>query len=136
MPRIEYIRAASKHICTHLFSHPMLPRTIVFSEEHKQLLKRIKSTILALEPDAEVYLYGSRARGDAEEDSDWDVLVLVSGSVTAARKHQIWDALYDIEIATLTIVSATVKSRQEWQGNSILQATPFYRTVSQDALSL
>jgi predicted nucleotidyltransferase len=113
-----------------------MQRTIAFSEEHKQLLKRIKSTILAIEPDAEVYLYGSRARGDAEEDSDWDMLILVSGTVTAERKHQIWDALYDIEIATLTIVSATVKSRQEWQGNSILQATPFYRTVSQDALSL
>ena len=37
----------------------------------------IRNTVRSQAPDAEIILYGSRARGDARPDSDWDVLVLV-----------------------------------------------------------
>jgi predicted nucleotidyltransferase len=113
-----------------------MQRTIAFSEEHKQLLKRIKSTILALEPDAEVYLYGSRARGDAEEDSDWDVLILLDGEVTYKRQHQIRDALYGIEMETLMLISTIIKPRTIWHTDKLIQATPFYKNVRADALTL
>ncbi len=33
-----------------------------------------------------VWLFGSRARGDAHEDSDYDMLVVVEGSLPAARR--------------------------------------------------
>ena len=29
-------------------------------------------------PDAEIYLYGSQARGDAKNFSDWDLLILLN----------------------------------------------------------
>ncbi len=38
---------------------------------------RIKRTIYEKDPGAEAYLFGSRARGDYRQDSDWDVLILV-----------------------------------------------------------
>jgi len=34
---------------------------------------------------AEVILYGSRARGDEREDSDWDLLVLTDESLDLAK---------------------------------------------------
>ena len=36
----------------------------------------IRNTVRSQAPDAEIILYGSRARGDARPDSDWDVIVL------------------------------------------------------------
>lgn len=37
----------------------------------------IRSTVRAKEPDAQIILYGSRARGTARPNSDWDVIVLL-----------------------------------------------------------
>lgn len=39
----------------------------------------IVQTIRDFDPKAKILLFGSRARGDARVDSDWDVLVLVEG---------------------------------------------------------
>ena len=43
-------------------------------DQRTQVLSLIRDTIRASEPAAQIILYGSRARGDAREDSDWDVL--------------------------------------------------------------
>lgn len=46
--------------------------------EKSIVLKKIKSIIKQIEPQAEIILYGSRARGDERPDSDWDLLILVN----------------------------------------------------------
>jgi predicted nucleotidyltransferase len=40
------------------------------------LLNRVKTAVHALSPEAEIILYGSRAKGTARADSDWDFLIL------------------------------------------------------------
>ena len=43
------------------------------------LLDQVKQTIHEIEPEADIILYGSRARGDAHPESDWDFLILLAG---------------------------------------------------------
>ena len=38
----------------------------------------IGDSVHSADPTAEVILFGSRARGDARNDSDWDVLIIVN----------------------------------------------------------
>lgn len=46
--------------------------------ERLQVINNIKQTAARVLPKGSVlYLYGSRARGDFHEDSDWDLLVLL-----------------------------------------------------------
>ncbi len=44
--------------------------------DRETLLERVKTAIQDVVPDAEIILYGSRARGTAHPDSDWDFLIL------------------------------------------------------------
>jgi len=46
----------------------------------------IKTTVHSVIPDARVLLFGSMARGDANEDSDYDVLVIIPNTMQPREK--------------------------------------------------
>ena len=81
----------------------------------KEIVRKIKEAVRTIEPDAEIYLYGSRARQDARSESDWDFLILVDGVIDTARTDRIRHRLYEIEWETGEIISSIVRSREEWQ---------------------
>ena len=41
------------------------------------MIKAMRNVLNGIEPNVHAILFGSRARGDAKEGSDWDVLVLI-----------------------------------------------------------
>lgn len=43
------------------------------------IVSKVKAAVLTFEPSAEVILFGSRARDDFREHSDWDLQVLIDG---------------------------------------------------------
>ncbi len=104
------------------------------TQEEKVLLQRIKSAIQEIEPNAELYLFGSHSRGDATEESDWDVLVLVDGEVTMNRKVPIWNSVYPLELEYSICIGLSVRGKDDWRTNGFIHATPFYQTVSKDAI--
>jgi len=81
---------------------------------HEEILRKVKEAVLKLEPSAEIILYGSRARDDYREHSDWDFLILLVGKIDTKRTDRIRCVLYEIELDTDQIISSIVRSRQEW----------------------
>ena len=43
-----------------------------------KILSQIKKIVTDKEPGAKIYLYGSRFRGTARSNSDWDLLILIN----------------------------------------------------------
>lgn len=99
------------------------------------LLSRVKEAVLQLEPSAEVILYGSRARKDSREYSDWDFLVLVDGPVDTARTDRIRRILFEIELDTDQILSSIIRSRQEWNSPKY-SVVPLHKNVVREGIHL
>jgi predicted nucleotidyltransferase len=99
------------------------------------LLSKVKQAVLNLEPAAEVILYGSRARNDFREYSDWDFLVLVDGPVDTARTDRIRRALFEVELDTDQIISSIIRSRQEWN-SAKYSVVPLRKNVEREGIYL
>jgi predicted nucleotidyltransferase len=101
----------------------------------KELLNKISLSIHQHDSDAEIYLYGSRARGNNKKDSDWDVLILVDeNKITNLIEDRFRDSLYDLELETGQIISVLIYPKIYW--NNKLKHSPLYKNVTQDGIRL
>jgi predicted nucleotidyltransferase len=99
------------------------------------LIQQIKRAVHDIEPEAEIILYGSRSRGDADSESDWDILVLVDGPITDERTDRIRHSLYEVEWESGAVISSIVRSHEEWNSD-LYQAMPFHQRVEQEGIRL
>ena len=93
----------------------------------------VKEKILEIDKNAEVILFGSRARGDFHKESDWDFLVLSDKEATPEFKDLIRDNIFDLEIETLEVFGTIIKNKIDWKkyANSRL-----FKNISRDGVKL
>lgn len=78
-------------------------------------------------------LHGSRARGDFEEDSDIDLLVLLEGPIDfGAELRTIVDSLYEVQLDTGVAIEALPADRAAFEKG----AWPLYRKASEEGIRL
>ena len=99
-----------------------------------EILAKIKTKVLELNPQAEVILFGSRARGDYREDSDWDLLILLPEEVNLQTKRKYSDITFQIELDYLISISTLVYSQKEW--NEKLCISSLFQNVEKEGLVL
>jgi predicted nucleotidyltransferase len=98
-----------------------------------EIASHVKTIVLSILPDADVILYGSRARGDARQDSDWDFLVLTDEPVTVATEEKLRHAMYELSLDLAEIISAFVESRQQWL---TAQESPYRREIEREGITV
>jgi len=76
-----------------------------------EFAKNIKNAIQKVEPNAEVILFGSRARGDFRSDSDWDVLVISPEiKITLEYEYKLYTPILELELETGQVISLLIYS--------------------------
>jgi len=100
-----------------------------------ELLHRCKRAIRQVVPDADVILYGSRARGDADKYSDYDILIIVNGQVNMALEKKIHENVYPLELETCEVLTLIVYSKQQWD-SPLYRAMPFHKNVDLEGVVL
>jgi predicted nucleotidyltransferase len=107
----------------------------VGSSAERELLEQCRDTVRKLAPGAEVILYGSRARGDAGPESDYDLLILVDRPVDWQLEDRIRRHLYHLELESGAVLTVNAYSRADWS-SPLYHAMPFHRNVEQDGIVL
>ena len=98
-------------------------------------MQLIKDSVRSTAPQATLILYGSYARGDYNEDSDIDLLILIDKEkITRDDKIKITYPLYDIELENGILISPKVYSKKFWQTEH--KVTPFYENVNREGIVL
>ena len=101
------------------------------------LLKKIKEAVLEIEPNAVILLYGSRARGDAVEQSQSDCyfLILLDGIVGVQRTDKIRHRLYELEWELEEVFSSIIRNKREW--NSMpFKSMPIHQEIDLEGIRL
>lgn len=101
---------------------------VIFRQKMKELRKSIFP-----KKEGEVWLYGSRARGDHQSDSDWDLLVLTEESDSYDNFKKYAFPFIQLGITFGQDVIPLIYSKREWEENT---NTLFYKNVLADRISI
>lgn len=83
---------------------------------------------------ASVYLYGSRARGDAGVDSDWDILIVTDDSMSTKDAFEKFAYPFtEIGWRLGEQIPPLLYTRSEWDAE---RDTSFYLNVQNDSILL
>jgi predicted nucleotidyltransferase len=94
---------------------------------------RVKETVDKVIPEARVILYGSRARGDHREGSDWDFLILTPQVPDFALQDQVREALYTIELESGEVITSLFEQKDRWTDYA---QTVFFENISREGIEI
>ncbi len=83
--------------------------------EDRLLLQRLKAKIVERLPLRRLVLFGSRARGDNEPDSDVDVLVVLDGPVSHESEEYVRSCAWELSYENGVVIFPLVVARTEWE---------------------
>jgi predicted nucleotidyltransferase len=99
------------------------------------ILNKIVGAINETAPDSEVYLYGSRARGNAKNVSDWDLLILLNlPQLSFDLETEIMDTFYNVEMETGEVISPLIYSKNDWFDKHLY--SPLFENIEKEGIRL
>lgn len=106
------------------------------TEKYNRVIEAIRTKAKETLPEgSEVRLFGSRARGEARADSDWDLLILIPGSEktswTELRAYA--HPFYDIELDMEEEMNIIVHTFDGWEN---LRYLPLRHNIDKEGVLL
>lgn len=110
-------------------------------ENDKKALNELKAKIYERFPDSEIILYGSKARGDSDEESDIDLLILINyppqdweaGDIDSNLERQIRDISFDLELKYEVVFNILIESKQYWD-TPLANAMPIHWNIENEGV--
>ncbi|WP_207692343.1 nucleotidyltransferase domain-containing protein [Desulfonema limicola] len=104
------------------------------NKENKAILTASKM-LTTLFPISDVILFGSKARGDHDDESDIDLLLLTTEKVNKKLRNAILDALFDIELQYNVTISPLIINSNEWNQGPV-SIMPIHKEVEIDGIAV
>ena len=102
--------------------------------KEEEIIKKLKDTShKVVPPDGQVWLYGSRARGEAHKNSDWDILILLNKPKLEASDYGVAYPFRELGWDIGEEINPTIYAMQQWNTWTFL---PYYKNVERDKMVL
>ena len=102
-------------------------------ENERNALLELKEKLLQKFPNVEIILYGSKARGDSDEESDIDLLILLDSEVSRQVREKITEITYDLELKYDVVFGIIVEDRDFWN-SPLANAMPLHWNVDKEGI--
>lgn len=106
----------------------------MLSESDKEIALEFKTRIEKIIPILDFRVFGSRARGDASDDSDLDVFIKVE-NITPKQRHYISEIASDIGFERDRIITTLVATYQHLVEGP-LGADPIMQNIEKEGVAL
>lgn len=101
----------------------------------KKALMELKKKLVERFPDVEIILYGSKVRGNDEEFSDIDLLVLLGRDINTSLEEEIISLAYDIELEHNVVFGLLIESKTFWNSN-LANAMPIHWNIDKEGMAI
>lgn len=99
-----------------------------------QTARELKKRVSELTPLIDFRIFGSRARGDADEYSDMDIFMEFE-TVNRDLKYKVKSAAWELSLETGIVVTTLLFSRYEIE-ESPLRSSPIIRVIMEEGVSV
>jgi len=86
-------------------------------------------------PVERIVLYGSKARGTDDPESDVDLLVLTARELAWKERNALTDVLFDVQLAHGVVISVLVVPTREWE-EGLCSVLPIHDEIDREGVPL
>lgn len=105
-------------------------------EKKEDVLNAIRKTVARVMPlsGVKIILFGSQARGDAHEESDWDIMVLLDKDKLEETDYEEYSyPLFELGWEIDAPIHPLLYTFKDWELRSF---SPFYKNVEKEGVTL
>jgi len=108
--------------------------TEILSDIENMAVEEFKQKVINRFGDAECILFGSKARGDGDDYSDIDILILLEYEPNTSVEEEIIDIGFEVEIKYDVVLGIITHSKTFWDSRGILM--PIHKEIEKDGIQL
>ena len=111
-----------------------LSNSMLSKNQHKAL-EELRHRLFHMFDVESLILFGSAARGEADEESDCDLLVVTTNTLTRPERHEITDMVFEINLLHDTNFSTLVIDHDSWETGTF-SVLPLREEIIEDGIKL
>ena len=100
-----------------------------------QALRELKQKLAGSFDIVEMIIFGSVARGESDNESDLDILIVTKSPLKRTIRHRITDIACEINLQFDTNLSTLVVDKEAWQ-TGLYSILPIHQEILTDGVSL
>ncbi len=107
----------------------------ILSSTQSDALLEIKSRVRDRFHVKDFLLYGSAARGEAEHESDLDLMIVLSDPISRLKRHEITDIVFEVNLQFGTNFSTLVIDQKSWE-SGLISVLPLREEIMREGIHL